>query len=111
MAIHENNVFDNLLKKLPFYEKKELHRRYEGLSTTPEDIKFIDRLVADSRQVALNHTAGLSSPQQVQMAFFSIFSNIKCFLFNCTLKIIIKNLLWKFAMFVKNFYFKVLDFL
>ena len=74
MAIHENNVFDNLLKKLPFYEKKELHRRYEGLSTTPEDIKFIDRLVADSRQVALNHTAGLSTPQQVQMAFFSIFS-------------------------------------
>ena len=74
MAIHENNAFDNLLKKLPFYEKKELHRRYEGLSTTPEDIKFIDRLVADSRQVALNHTAGLSTPQQVQMAFFSIFS-------------------------------------
>lgn len=74
MAIHKNNVFDNLLKKLPFYEKKELHRRYEGLSTTPEDIKFIDRLVADSRQVALNHTAGLSTPQQVQMAFFSIFS-------------------------------------
>lgn len=40
----------------------------------PENIKFIDRLVADSRQVALNHTAGLSTPQQVQMAFFSIFA-------------------------------------
>ena len=74
MSVHENNVFDKLLKELPFYEKKELHKRYEGLSTTPEDVKFIDRLVADSRQVALNHTAGLSTPQQVQMAFFSIFS-------------------------------------
>ena len=27
----------------------------------PEKMKFIDRMVADSRQVALNHTAGLSS--------------------------------------------------
>src|SRR5659263_374126 len=31
-------------------------------------------MVADSRQVALNHTAGLSTPQQVQMAFFSLFA-------------------------------------
>ena len=36
----------------------------------------MDRLVADSRQVALNHTAGLSTPQQVQMAFFSLFALI-----------------------------------
>lgn len=34
----------------------------------------MDRLVADSRQVALNHTAGLSTPQQVQMAFFCGFA-------------------------------------
>ena len=44
------------------------------MSTEPEKIPFIDRMVADSRQVALNHTAGLSTPQQVQMAIFSIFS-------------------------------------
>lgn len=30
--------------------------------------------MADSRQVALNHTAGLSAPQQVQMAFFAAFA-------------------------------------
>jgi aspartate 4-decarboxylase len=30
--------------------------------------------VADSRTVALNHTAGLSTPQQVQMVLFSLFS-------------------------------------
>jgi len=31
-------------------------------------------MVADSRQVALNHTAGLSMPQQIQMALFSLFT-------------------------------------
>jgi aspartate 4-decarboxylase len=31
-------------------------------------------MVADSRDVALNHTAGLSTPQQVQMALFSLFA-------------------------------------
>ena len=39
----------------------------------PSTISFMDRIVADSRLVALNHTAGLSTPQQVQMAFFSVF--------------------------------------
>lgn len=37
-------------------------------------LKFIERLVADSRAVVLNHTAGLSTPQQVQMALFSLFA-------------------------------------
>lgn len=40
----------------------------------PDSLKFIDRLVADSRSVALNHTAGLSTPQQVQMVLFSLFA-------------------------------------
>ena len=37
-------------------------------------LRFIDRIVADSRAVALNHTAGLSTPQQVQMVLFSLFA-------------------------------------
>lgn len=37
-------------------------------------MKFIDRMVADSRQVALNHTAGLSLPQQMQMSLFASFA-------------------------------------
>ncbi|MDT8717328.1 aspartate 4-decarboxylase [Clostridium sp. 19966] len=74
IAIHENNVFDKLLKEMPNNKKEELRKRYGDLSTNPEDILFIDRIVADSRQVALNHTAGLSTPQQVQMAFFSVFA-------------------------------------
>lgn len=31
-------------------------------------------MVADSRQVALNHTAGLSLPQQTQMSLFASFA-------------------------------------
>ncbi len=39
------------------------------MSLNPSSLSFMERVVADSRLVALNHTAGLSTPQQVQMAF------------------------------------------
>ncbi|WP_321928042.1 bifunctional aspartate transaminase/aspartate 4-decarboxylase [Paraburkholderia guartelaensis] len=74
IATHRDNVLDHALAKLPKDEKKELHKRYESITTEPDKLKFIDRLVADSRTVALNHTAGLSTPQQVQMVLFSLFS-------------------------------------
>ncbi|WP_347836048.1 aspartate 4-decarboxylase [Gracilibacillus sp. JCM 18860] len=74
IAISENNVFDKLLEELPEKKKEDLNRRYASLTRTPEYTKFIDRIVADSRDVAMNHTAGLSTPQQVQMALFSIFA-------------------------------------
>ena len=51
---------------------KKLDKRYGALTLTPRKIKFIDRIVADSRDVALNHTAGLSLPQQVMMSIFSL---------------------------------------
>ncbi|MGG5461564.1 aspartate 4-decarboxylase [Clostridium sp. B9] len=76
LGLYEDNIFDKLIKELPPEKKEIVNKRYESLSTHPEDIPFIDRIVADSRQVALNHTAGLSTPQQVQMAFFSAFSLI-----------------------------------
>lgn len=72
IAVHENNIFDHRLAKLSGKDRKALNRRYESLTLEPEKIKFIDRMVADSRQVALNHTAGLSLPQQVQMSLFSL---------------------------------------
>lgn len=74
LALYEDNVFDRLIRELPSHKKEIVNKRYESLSMNPEKITFIDRIVADSRQVALNHTAGLSTPQQVQMAFFSAFS-------------------------------------
>ncbi|MCM1521716.1 MAG: bifunctional aspartate transaminase/aspartate 4-decarboxylase [Muribaculaceae bacterium] len=69
----DKNVFDDLLAALPDDEKAILNKRYESLVLDPSKIKFIDRLVADSRLVALNHTAGLSTPQQIQMALFAGF--------------------------------------
>lgn len=74
IAIHEQNIFDERIAALPARYKKELNKRYNSISLAPEKLRFIDRMVADSRQVALNHTAGLSLPQQTQMALFSLFA-------------------------------------
>jgi aspartate 4-decarboxylase len=74
VALHENNVLDKKIAELPREDRAALHERYSSLTLEPEKIKFIDRLVADSRDVALNHTAGLSTPAQVQMALFSLFT-------------------------------------
>ncbi|WP_321797634.1 bifunctional aspartate transaminase/aspartate 4-decarboxylase [Caballeronia sp. J97] len=74
IATHKDNILDKLIAELPKDVKKILHKRYESITTEPDKLKFIDRLVADSRTVALNHTAGLSTPQQVQMVLFSLFS-------------------------------------
>lgn len=74
VAVSRDNVFEKLLKELPTVAREDIENRYQTLSQTPNEIKFIDRIVADSRQVALNHTAGLSTPQQVQMAIFSLFA-------------------------------------
>ncbi len=72
IAIHEDNIFDKMIAKLPDADLKALDKRYGALVLEPRKIKFIDRIVADSRDVALNHTAGLSLPQQVMMTLFSI---------------------------------------
>lgn len=74
MALRPDNVFDKLLGDLSDDEKKALDKRYTSLTLEPAKLKFIDRLVADSRLVALNHTAGLSTPQQIQMALFAAFA-------------------------------------
>lgn len=72
IGINENNVMDEMIAALPKDKKEELHERYVTISRTPDSIKLIDRLVADSRTVALNHTAGVSTPQQVMMVLFSL---------------------------------------
>ena len=74
VAVHQNNIYDKMLAKLPAKDRAILNRRYNSITLAPEKLKFIDRMVADSRQVALNHTAGLSMPQQIQMALFSLFT-------------------------------------
>jgi aspartate 4-decarboxylase len=73
IAIHENNIFDNMIAKLPDQHVKALDKRYGPITLEPRKFKFIDRIVADSRDIGLNHTAGLSLPQQVMMTMFSLY--------------------------------------
>src|SRR5712664_86044 len=72
IAVHKDNIFDKMIMKLPDADLKALDKRYGALVLEPRKIKFIDRIVADSRDVALNHTAGLALPQQVMMSLFSL---------------------------------------
>lgn len=72
IGIHEENVFDKLISQLPTSEKVELQHRYEKVVIAPSHMKFIDRMVADSRSIGLYHTAGLSTPQQIMENLFSL---------------------------------------
>lgn len=74
IAVARENLFDHLISEQSASTKEKLNKRYGTLSSEPEKILFIDRMVADSRDVALNHAAGLSAPQQVMMALFSLYS-------------------------------------
>ncbi|MCG2722673.1 MAG: bifunctional aspartate transaminase/aspartate 4-decarboxylase [Thermodesulfovibrionales bacterium] len=76
IAIHKNNIFDKMIASLPGKVKNELRERYSTTTLYPDKMKLIDRMVADSRSVALHHTAGLSTPQQVLMVLFSLHSLI-----------------------------------
>src|SRR5688572_10588805 len=72
IAVHENNLFDQMIANHPEPIKQLLDKRYGHLTLEPRKFAFIDRIVADSRDIALNHTAGLSLPQQVMMSLFSL---------------------------------------
>ncbi|MGR3741309.1 bifunctional aspartate transaminase/aspartate 4-decarboxylase [Companilactobacillus sp. DQM5] len=79
IATHKDNVFDKIIAKRTAEDesvKKEFTDRYSLVVPNPLDMKFIDRTVADSREIGLYHTAGLSTPQQVMMALFSLTSLI-----------------------------------
>ena len=71
-AVAENNVFDKLISELPQDKKDALNTRYQSLTLDVPGLKFIDRMVAESRLIALNHTAGLSTPQQIQMSLMAL---------------------------------------
>jgi aspartate 4-decarboxylase len=73
IAIHQDNIFDEMISKLPKEHVTALDKRYGPITLEPRKLKFIDRIVADSRDIGLNHTAGLSLPQQVMMTMFSLY--------------------------------------
>jgi aspartate 4-decarboxylase len=72
IAVHEKNIYDDMIAKHTGETLKALDKRYGPITLEPRKLKFIDRIVADSRDIALNHTAGLSLPQQVMMSMFSL---------------------------------------
>ena len=72
IAVHEDNIFDKMIAALPEDDLIAMDKRYGALTLEPRNLKFIDRIVADSRDVALNHTSGLALPQQVMMSMFSL---------------------------------------
>ncbi|MDE6352470.1 MAG: bifunctional aspartate transaminase/aspartate 4-decarboxylase [Muribaculaceae bacterium] len=72
IGLAKDNIFNRLLAEQPEIQRKDLFERYRSLTPEPDKISFIDRIVADSRSVALNHTAGLSTPQQIQMDLFAL---------------------------------------
>lgn len=72
VGLHASNALDDRLASASGEALAAARARYGAISTAPERLKFIDRLVADSRAVGLNHTAGLSTPQQVQMSLFAL---------------------------------------
>ncbi|OBQ46482.1 bifunctional aspartate transaminase/aspartate 4-decarboxylase [Halodesulfovibrio spirochaetisodalis] len=77
IGIHKENMFDQHIASVSDELKDTFRIRYGGISLDPDSLKFIDRIVADSRAVALNHTAGLSTPQQIQMTLFALLSLMK----------------------------------
>ncbi|MBE0619243.1 MAG: bifunctional aspartate transaminase/aspartate 4-decarboxylase [Burkholderiales bacterium] len=72
VALHQANALDARIAAMPAEAQAAARERYRAVSTEPERMKLIDRMVADSRAIGLNHTAGLSSPQQVQMTLFAL---------------------------------------
>src|SRR5207247_2022626 len=49
IALHERNVFDESIARHPESIASALDRRYAPLALEPRTIRFIDRIVADSR--------------------------------------------------------------
>jgi aspartate 4-decarboxylase len=72
VALQRDHLVDRLLAAMSPRRRAAIARRYASLAVGPQQMAFIDRMAADSRQVALNHTAGLSTPQQVQMALLAL---------------------------------------
>lgn len=72
IAMNKSNVVDELISQLGPNIKEKLDKDYSIVSTDPRNLPFIERVCADSRDIGLYHTSGLSTPQQVLMALMSL---------------------------------------
>ena len=72
IAMNENNVCNRLLRELPEEDRTYLRDEYAIVTTDPDSMPFLDRVVADSRSIGLYHTSGLSTPSQVFMDLLAL---------------------------------------
>ena len=72
VAVHRESVVDTLLAGKSAEAKERMRARYQAASDDVEAMPFIQRLLADSRLVALHNIAGLATPDQVQMTLFEL---------------------------------------
>ena len=72
IAMNKENVCDRLLRALPQEDKAFLDEEYSIVISDPEELPFLDRIVADSRSIGLYHTSGLSTPSQVFMDMMAL---------------------------------------
>ena len=72
IAMNRNNVCDRLLNELPEEDLDFLRDEYSIVTSNPEELHFLDRVVADSRSIGLYHTSGLSTPSQAFLAMMSL---------------------------------------
>ena len=74
VAMHEDNALDARVAAQPQAERARIDARYASIALAPRGLRLIERMAADSRKVALHHVAGLSTPQQAQMALLALFA-------------------------------------
>ena len=72
IAMNKENVCDRLLSEMGEEDKSILKKEYSIVTPNPEEMKFLDRVVADSRSIGLYHTSGLSTPSQVFMDIMAL---------------------------------------
>lgn len=72
IAMNKQNIFDKKIASLDSVTTAQLAERYEIAAFEPAQLKFIDRMVADSRSIGLYHTSGLSTPQQMMEVLFAL---------------------------------------
>lgn len=77
IAMHDDHVVDRLLREQPPAERGYRAERYRSVTGDVDHLAFVDRVVADSRDVALYHIAGLATPQQVKMGLFAGFALLR----------------------------------
>lgn len=76
-AMHSDHVIDELIAREPADAHDRLAERYRSVTDQPATFTFLDRTAAESRDVALYHIVGLSTPQQVQMALMATFAMLE----------------------------------